>query len=160
MFVSQFWKFLETQIRFLINVLGAFHLGLMPIITTVGNRDVGCFGQSGLQRKKPPNYHKCATFWDGFFNFLRTKKMALNFKKKHPSLQTEKLHNFSMLQKRKILILGIFTSFWITKFQIKTNFLSFYYFETPYSFYMQILLCAVLAKCVHEIWKLKNGRLA
>ena len=42
MFVSQFQKFLvilyqsgETQIWLLINVLGAFHLGLMPIITTV-----------------------------------------------------------------------------------------------------------------------------
>ena len=26
-----------------------------------------CFGQSGLQRKKPPNCHKYATFW-GFFS--------------------------------------------------------------------------------------------
>ena len=42
MFVSRFQKNLvilyqsgETQIWFLINVLGAFHLGLIPIITTV-----------------------------------------------------------------------------------------------------------------------------
>ena len=36
------------------------------------NEVLGCFG---LQRKKTHNCHKYATFWFGFFNFLRTKRI-------------------------------------------------------------------------------------
>ena len=41
------------------------------------NVPVGCFGQSGLQRKKTPNCLKHATFWGGFLMFSRSKN---NFK--------------------------------------------------------------------------------
>ena len=37
-------------------------------------------GLSGLQRKKLHNCHKYATFWGGFFHFLRAKKTLKNFK--------------------------------------------------------------------------------
>ena len=53
---------------------------------------LGCFGQSGLERKKTPNCHKYATFWSVFFNFLWAKK-KFKFSKKHFSTCTEKLHS-------------------------------------------------------------------
>ena len=41
---------------------------------------LGCFGQSGLKRKKtPPNCHKYASFWGGFFNFFLDKKKSNSF---------------------------------------------------------------------------------
>ena len=49
--------------------------------------DSGWFGQSGLQRKKPPNCHKYATFFGGFLMFSRS-----IFFLKHCSVHTKKLH--------------------------------------------------------------------
>ena len=52
----------------------------------------GLFWAGGAaEKKKPPNCHKYATFWGGFFNFLWAKFF---------SIRTEKLHS---LKAKKIL---------------------------------------------------------
>jgi hypothetical protein len=38
-------------------------------------------GSRGCSEKKPPNCHKYATFWGGFFNFLWAKKESKIFLK-------------------------------------------------------------------------------
>ena len=39
-------------------------------------------GSQGCRQKNPPNCHKNATFWGGFFNFLGAKN-NFKFKKKY-----------------------------------------------------------------------------
>ena len=63
------------------------------------NEVLGCYGQSGMQRKKTANRHKYATFLGGFFNFLWAKRNS--FKKNiYFSICTEKLHS---MKAKKIL---------------------------------------------------------
>ena len=45
-----------------------------------GNEVLGCFGQSGLQRKITPNCHKYATFWGFFSTFCGQKKFKIFLK--------------------------------------------------------------------------------
>jgi hypothetical protein len=56
-------------------------------------------GSRGCREKKPPNCHKYASFWGGFFNFLWAKK-NLDFFEKYFSIRTEKLHS---IKPKKIL---------------------------------------------------------
>ena len=54
----------------------------LPDILTemVGKKNLSNGNEAqGCREKKPPNCHKYATFWGGFFNFMWTKKIKIPF---------------------------------------------------------------------------------
>ena len=65
---------------------------------------LGCFGQSGWERKKNPNYRKYATFEASFFLMFSWAKNILKFSWKYPSVRNEKLHNIDPRTILKIYI--------------------------------------------------------